>query len=163
MLTFAASRTLDTDDMGSPEFDHVYRLTLDAEGRGYVTDTRADGSAWGYAPTAEHDDTADMVLDGTPHNAPAAEWHALTGHTGQYGYTGPVQHPSELWSRCHVEDLERIVDAPDYAAGLLFAVVAVEAPCTPEAPCFPEDPAYCEHNGCAAEPAGWAIVYRPNA
>lgn len=133
MITFDLARMMYQDDIGSPDFNSVYRLTSDGVD-GYVTDMRPDGSPWGFAP--------DMVEYGRDDISIDEPWQALTGNSGQQGYTGPVMHPSEQWSRCHVDDLIRIAD-DDTVAYLLFSVVVV-----------------LDGNDMDGEPSGWAVVYR---
>jgi hypothetical protein len=58
------------------EFDHVVEVHPD----GTVTDGPADM----YAPSL-HDGELDD-----------ARWSMLNGYSGQYGYSGPVMHPSEF-------------------------------------------------------------------
>ena len=132
--------------MSNFEFDTAYSA---------ITGERHLGE---YVPTAEHDDTADILLDGVPLGrvAPgrAPTWHALTGYTRQHGYRGAVLHPSES------ADDDTIREWVRDAGGDMFAIVAVEAPCTNDAPCFPDEPSYCAEHGCDAFPAGWAILYR---
>lgn len=135
-ITFNIQRTLDREDIGAPEFDHVYRLTTlerpDGTLEGYVTASHADSRPWGFAPEVYNDDERDVTLpDG---------WQALTGNTGQYGYSGAVMHPSELWSQCHVDDLVAAGDNPDHL-DVYFAVVEVIDLDDPEAV------------------VGWAVVY----
>lgn len=131
-----------------PEFDHVYTMTVNGLiGQGYGE----------YVPRVEHDDIHDILLDGQPLGS--GDWLALTGYTGQYTYTGAVMHPSEQWGEWARTALSDLADTPEPSA-VLFAIVAVEAPCSPDEPCFPDDPTYCERTGCSAEPAGWAVLYR---
>jgi len=62
-----------------------------------------------------------------------SEWGALQGYTGQYGYSGPIMHPSEsLWGRI----AEDIVAHPG-----VYVLVTVET--------YDEDD---------DEPAGWAVL-----
>lgn len=49
-----------------------------------------------YGPeSVEHDAQHDTLVDGVPY-AEHDQWRALTGYTGQYGYHGPMLHPSEV-------------------------------------------------------------------
>lgn len=74
-----------------------------------------------YVPSAEHDDEADMLLDGIPHGSSLTDWVALDGYTGQYAYHGPVMHPSEfLGGRLAEGVLESIGDT--------FVLVEVSGP-----------------------------------
>src|SRR5690606_22027104 len=75
------------------DFCHPFVITADADGRHYVTDA-PDGI---YAPDVEHDDRHDVLIDGQPYREHGAltPWEALTGYTGQHGYTGPTMHASE--------------------------------------------------------------------
>jgi hypothetical protein len=60
------------------EFDHVVRVLAD----GSVAD---EPGVW--AP--------EVYADGVDVTVPAG-WELLTGYSGQYGYSGPVMHPSEF-------------------------------------------------------------------
>ena len=106
-----------------------------------------------YVPYVEHDESHDILIDG--HDGDTSEWRAIIGKTGQYGYRGAVMHPSEYAS----DDMIRAW--VQEAGGDVFAVVAVEAPCTEDEPCFDDlGRVWCEDNGCDAPPAGWAVIYR---
>lgn len=151
MITFDAQRTLDGDGDIHLDFDHVYRI----DARGMITDQPALTAAWDYAPIVEHDDDADILIDDRPRGEHPA-WDALTGNSGQHGYTGAVMHPSEMWSQCHIDDLVRIAD-DDTIITLLFAIVAVEVA---QCDAFITN-GWCDcDNECPAEPAGWAVVYK---
>lgn len=109
-----------------------------------------------YIPTVEHSDVSDVLIDGVglaDGPGPLSEWRALTGHTGQYGYRGAVMHASET------ADDDTIREWVREAGGDVFAIVEVGAHDDAD-PAFPAEPDYCEANGCAHEPAGWAIIYR---
>lgn len=106
-----------------------------------------------YIPTVEHDDMCDVLIDGYQPDHAAPTWHALTGHTGQYGYRGAVMHPSET------ADDETVREWVREAGGDTFAIVEVSGHSDDE-PVFPDEPDYCTEYGCAHEPAGWAIIYR---
>lgn len=82
-----------------------------------------------YAPDVFHDDETDVVVCST-------KWEALTGYTGQYGYSGAVMHPSEHMSNRMVRDM---LEDPG-----IYAVTVVECLPTDE----DEDP----------EPAGWCVL-----
>ena len=105
-----------------------------------------------YVPYVEHDEDGDILIDGIPYRD--SEWRAIIGKTCQYGYRGAVMHPSEYASDDMIRAWVR------EAGGDVFAVVAVEAPCTGDEPCFPDEPEYCRETGCDAPPAGWAVIYR---
>lgn len=128
------------DDGKSPDFDHVLMLIAvelpDGSLAGYVID-RTDGSAWGWAPNVADAGRDDVQVTGE------SGWQVLTGHSGQQGYTGAVQHPSELWSQCHVDDLVRLADHPGHA--LLFTCVEVSEP---------------DGNFPDGDPIGWAVAYK---
>lgn len=95
-----------------------------------------------YVPTVESDDAEDVLIDGMPPAYPTEDgWHALTGYTRQYGYRGAVMHPSET------ADDDTIREWVRDAGGDVFAIVTVEAPCTPD-------------DQCNHAPAGWAVIYR---
>jgi hypothetical protein len=74
-------------------------------------------------------------------------WELLQGFTGQYGYRGPVMHPSEFIGG----GLERhILETPGY-----YVALVVNAYCdySGETQCE-------EDSGCDCEPAGWAIAFK---
>ncbi|QIQ63668.1 hypothetical protein SEA_NIKE_88 [Microbacterium phage Nike] len=128
------------DDGKSPDFDHVLMLIAvelpDGSLAGYVID-RNDGHAWDWAPDVWNASSEDDVY------VQGSGWEVLTGHTGQYGYNGAVQHTSEQWSQCHVDDLVRLADHPGHA--LLFTIVEVR-----------------EEDGSLpdGDPIGWAVAYK---
>ncbi|QNL30058.1 hypothetical protein SEA_CASEND_91 [Microbacterium phage Casend] len=129
------------DDGKSPDFDHVLMLIAVQvperhEPIGYVID-RNDGSAWDWAPEVWNTSSEDDVY------VQGLGWQVLTGHTGQHGYSGAVQHASELWSQCHVDDLVRLADHPGHA--LLFTIVEVRD----------EDGSLPD-----SDPIGWAVAYK---
>jgi hypothetical protein len=93
-------------------FDHVIRVHPD----GTVSEP-----AGVYAPE----------LDG---ETPEPGWRLLAGYTGQYGYNGPIMHPSEFIGGGLARD---ILDTP----GLYVALVI-----------WADDP--------NDEPDGWAVAYR---
>lgn len=135
-------RTL--DDGKSPDFDHVLMLISVGEiapGIGYVIEPPS-GSAWDWAPDVS-DGGPERDVDIMATSMAPGKWEVLTGHTGQQGYTGAVMHPSELWSRCHVEDLLRLADHPGHA--LLFTCVEVRD----------EDGSLPD-----GDPIGWAVAYK---
>lgn len=134
------------DDGKSPDFDHVLMLIAielpDGSLAGYVID-RTDGSAWDWAPDVSIDPRPDHDVEIMRTSTNPGTWQVLTGHTGQHGYNGAVQHPSELWSQCHVDDLVRLADHPGHA--LLFTCVEVR-----------DDDGYLND----ADPVGWAVAYK---
>ena len=101
------------------EFDCVVRV--DADGKVW------DEPDW-YAPSLN-----DGVLDGA-----GAGWELLGGYSGQYGYSGPIMHPSEyIGGRMERDILAR--------PGLYVALVD-----------YPTgDPDEDE----SPEPDGWAVAY----
>lgn len=139
-----------------PEFDTAYQI--DRDGNIYSPD------GWHYVPAVEHDDRHDILIDGIPTRAKAegddhSEWDALTGYTGQYGYRGAVMHAAERWGSWARKALADLAD-DDTIPGIEFAVVEVSGHNDSD-PVFPDEPGYCEEFGCAHEPAGWAVIYRP--
>lgn len=131
-------RTL--DDGQSPDFDHVLMLIAvelpDGSLSGYVID-RTDTRSWDWAPEVWNASSEDDVY------VQGLGWQVLTGRTGQHGYNGAVQHASEQWSQCHVDDLVRLADHPGHA--LLFTIVEVRD----------EDG---ELND--GDPIGWVVAYK---
>lgn len=116
-----------------PDFDHAYI---------YTPTGIADYSD--YLPTVENNENHDVLIDGVPFRE-STDWHVMTGHTGQYGYDGPVMHPSELWGQWAINDLQNTLDnALDDEAGAAveFAIVEVIDP-------KDEDTLI-----------GWAVLYR---
>lgn len=102
----------------------------------------------GYVPMAEHDDDYDVTLDGQADT----EWHFITGKTLQQSYRGAVMHPSEVVDDDTVREWVREVD------GEVFAIVVVE---TPQCDTFVNHGSCDCTNNCPAEPAGWAVIYKP--
>lgn len=110
------ARFIPVDELNNlMDFDHVIEVHDD----GTVTDA-APGI---YAPE----------LDGEKLYEPAG-WRLLSGYTGQYGYNGPVMHPSEFIGGGLAKD---ILTEP----GLYVALVV-----------WADDP--------NDEPAGWAVAFR---
>jgi hypothetical protein len=74
-------------------------------------------------------------------------WNLLNGFSGQYGYSGPVMHPSEyVGGRLEAH----IRETPGY-----YVCLVVESDCQ-----YTQE--FCsEESGCDCEPAGWAIAYKP--
>ena len=120
----------------------------------YSAITGESGGNW-YIPNVLHDNVHDILIDEIP-PARVHDWHALTGYTLQYGYGGAVMHASETMS----DDLIR--DAVRDAGGDVFAIVEVSAH-DDDDPVFPDEPDFCVTNGCAHQPAGWAVIYRKAA
>jgi hypothetical protein len=75
-------------------------------------------------------------------------WELLRGYTGQYGYNGPVMHPSEFIGGRLAED---ILETPGYYVAL---VVSASCDYDGSTDCTVEV-------GCECEPAGWAIAFKP--
>lgn len=144
---YALSRLMD--------FDHVVRVHAD----GSVTD--AEPGVWAPELSPEGRDvlTAASEADG---------WALLNGYSGQYGYRGPIMHPSEFIGGGMARD---ILARP----GLYVALVAYGEPeceacdlreechhgCrqgSHDAACPVEEwPAHtCDSDG---EPEGWAVAY----
>ena len=142
MKVFNIERTL--DEGRSPDFDHVLMLVAiqlpDESLTGYVIEQVA-GNVWDWAPEVQHGEKHDVLVNGMPRGV--YPWNVLTGNSGQDRYTGAVMHPSELWSRCHVDDLVRLADHPGHA--LLFTVVEVR-----------------DDDGSLpdGDPIGWAVAYK---
>lgn len=86
-----------------------------------------------YAPSVYHDDHDDIMIDGSG-------WEAVSGGmTGQYGYRGPVLHPSEYVGQGIAQAL-----VEDHEPGTIFVLVVVNV--LPDGE--DDDP----------EPAGWVIL-----
>jgi hypothetical protein len=69
-----------------------------------------------YVPDVVHDESADIVID-------SDDWEAVThGMSGQYGYRGPVMHPSEFVGSGIIE---RIMYSHD--AGTVFGITTVRS------------------------------------
>jgi len=115
----------------------------------------------------------DVMPNGEDDFSISEGWELLKGFTGQYGYNGPVMHPSEFIGG----GLERhIRETPGY-----YVTLVVSASCNYEkhtplgyggfpgsrvcscgATCCEEPSTECtEDTGCDCEPAGWAIAYKP--
>lgn len=142
MKVFNIERTL--DEGKSPDFDHVLMLIAielpDESLTGYVIE-QVGGNVWDWAPEVSHDEERDVLVNGMPRGV--YPWNVLAGNSGQHGYTGAVMHASELWSRCHIDDLVRLADHPGHA--LLFTCVEVRD----------EDGSLPD-----GDPIGWAVAYK---
>lgn len=120
-------------DIEYPDLDHEVEFdspfTIDAEGD--VDDARPDGV---HAPeTVYLDDEGEIeYLDD--------DWEPISGYSGQYGYKGPVMHPSEVLGGGSA--LEREVRSNPG----VYVLVAVEA--------------NIDDEGAGEEPAGWMILRR---
>lgn len=109
-----------------PEFDYVYTLTT--AGEIVTTDLSA--------PDVQHSPGGDVLIEsGMP-----TQWRALTGYTGQYGYSGAVMHPSEQWGEWAINALRERADGADIS----FSVVEVRD----ADGSFPD-----------GDPIGWAVTY----
>ena len=120
------------------EFDHIIRVnedgTIDENLDMSVSD---QGSYFDLAVDQDGNDIFEM----------SAGWELLKGFTGQYGYNGPVMHPSEFIGG----GLERhIRENPGYYVALV--VNALEDHCDYCADC---------ESQISDEPAGWAVAYKP--
>lgn len=116
------------------DFDHIIRVT-DA---GTVVDAR---SVFAYFEL-------NVAKDGTDEFSIPNGWELLKGFTGQYGYNGPVMHPSEFIGG----GLERhILENPGYYVALVVT-----------ANCEYDGSTDCDvEQGCDCEPAGWAVAFKP--
>lgn len=114
-----------------PEFNATYLMT----DNGNVFEWNNDG-----LPEATHDEQDDVLLDGYQSwNDPEAEWRGLSGFTGQYGYHGPVMHPSELWGEWAMNALA----SQAQGGAVVFGITEVIDP-------DDED----------SDPVGWIVLYR---
>ena len=117
--------------MNGQDFDHVWTVTLDRR----VIDVEDI-----YAPDVSNDPVSDVDIMGE------GEWHALTGMTGQYGYSGAVMHNSESFGRGMAMAIAHMCDeAYEQDRKLAWTVVEVRN----------EDGTYPE-----GDPIGWAVVWR---
>lgn len=107
------------------EFGTVFTLSVTPEG--FVLAERHDVSV----PEVYHDEDEDVIVW-------SSDWEALKGFTGQHGYRGAVNHPSEFIGSGIAEELARLSEDEPQS----FAVVPVEVD-------SPED----------EDPAGWAILH----
>ena len=59
------------------------------------------------AAIADHDYTVPEVelIDGELEISPQQNWMPVTGHSGQYGYNGPIMHVSEQFSPNLLQDM----------------------------------------------------------
>lgn len=125
-----ATVTRDTLD-AAVEFDSPFTLTPNGDGTAYL-------QRWtGGLRAPEVHDAGD---DGLEVFGP---WEPVDGHSGQYGYSGPIMHPSETLSGGMAA---RII-----AEGGTYAVVAVE-----------QDTDHLDDHDAIMEardnPAGWALM-----
>lgn len=112
------------------EFDHVIEVRPD----GSVIDAPRDI----YAPElimSTDEDGQILAADEADYRDQATRqgWDLMTGYTAQYGYNGPVMHPSEYIGGAMERD---IMAQPGYYVALTVDILADE------------------------EPAGWAVAYR---
>lgn len=139
------------------EFDHIVKV--DAEGN--VTDTDMSvGSTKAYFDL-------NVTPDGTDEFELSEGWSLLSGFTGQYGYNGPVMHPSEYVGG----GLERhILETPGYYVVLEVGAYDShdwqQATFTGAKTCsrcglLPLDEEDMGSTCKSDEPAGWAIAYKP--
>lgn len=116
------------------EFDHPVRVEADH--------TVTSGVPGVYAPESYIDvDEDGQVTDGAEaawlESLRDAGWEPMNGYSGQYGYAGPVMHPSEfIGGRLETDIL---------AEPGVYVVVSVEC-LGPDEDSDPE------------EPAGWAVL-----
>lgn len=108
------------------EFEHVIQVHED----GSVTDAPDNVQAPALHTESTEDGGTNEHLE-SPHGT---SWELLSGYTGQYGYNGPVNHPSELIDGSLAED---ILATPGY-----YVVLTAEDP--------DEDD----------KPYGWVIAHR---
>lgn len=72
-----------------PEFDRPFTVNSD----GTVTAITSY-----FVPSVWSDDDSDIVID-------SSDWSALSGYTGQHGYSGAVMHSSEYFGGKLYEDV----------------------------------------------------------
>lgn len=126
------THTVTSDTLnGAVEFDAPFHVHDD---RRTITDHTGL-----YAPDVYDDPDGDVTVDGN-------DWEALTGHTGQYGYSGAVMHESETLSGGLAE---RIL-----SEGGTYVVVVVEQNTNHLDP----DSDYDEIIDARNNPAGWAVL-----
>lgn len=114
------------DLIQAQDFDHVWTVGLDRTVRDVPNL---------YAPTVTNDPDGDIIIDDE-------SWHALTGKSGQYGYSGAVMHPSEYIGEYLAMDIAHACDeAYEDGRKLAWSVVTVDD----------------DDDG---EPIGWAMVWR---
>lgn len=129
------------------DFDTVFRID---PATGEVTTHRGEALA-DHAPDVWHDEEDDVTIDGH------GEWHALTGLTGQHGYSGAVMHASEVMSGSWgvVAEMLRVQDTEP----MLWAQVVVNTMvCQDED--IPADECTDDEHEHGTDPVGWALVYR---
>lgn len=120
------------------EFDRI--VLVDTEGN--ISNT--------YISAGDVDSYFDLSVgeDGTDYFEMSEGWTLLQGYTGQYGYNGPVMHPSEFIGGRLARD---ILETPGYYVALVV-----------NAPCDYDGTTECDiETGCDCEPAGWAIAFKP--
>lgn len=132
-MTITASRPL-SDLM---DFDHVIQVHLD----GSVTD--ADGV---WAPEL-HVGTLDewAYIEGQPKG-----WRLMRGYSAQYGYPGPLMHPSEFIGGGMERD---ILAQPGLYVALVNYVTTGDEDCDD----CTDDDGPCDSHGID----GWAVAYIP--
>lgn len=122
------------------DFDHVVRVLDNG-------DVDTDPQFRLHAPTFEMSKVEGTDV-WTEDRSQLGEWTLLSGHTGQYGYNGPVMHASEVIGGSIAQ---AILTHPGY-----YAALVVEAPCN-----YDGTTDCTEDNGCDCDAAGWAIAHIP--
>lgn len=141
------------------EFDHVVQVHADgtiSDSGIYAPELYMEVDSDGQSP---HADDSDIIGQ-----AKSAGWELLSGFTGQYGYNGPVLHPSEFIGG----GLERHIRShPGYYVALTVECYGPHVWDTE-----PDGTVWCpkcgdtqhteESDTCPGqEPAGWAVAYKP--
>lgn len=130
MVEMMSSKRLDllAQAIQDLSFDEAFTITVFDEAV-----SRLSFPSGVYAPNVDHSDHHDIDIDDPG-------WEALTGFTGQYGYSGAVMHASEFVGREIARELVRLADDEPQT----FVMVVVSAGVL--------------EDGEEDEPAGWAIL-----
>jgi hypothetical protein len=120
------------------EFDHVIRVhvggTISEPAKVYAPEIYITSDVDGQISAA---DDAYMI-----ERVKAQGWELLTGYSGQYGYSGPVMHPSEsIGGRLEMD----IRNTPGYYVALVVDDI---------------DELNTSDDDYESIPVGWAVAYR---
>ncbi|WP_143194190.1 hypothetical protein [Micromonospora sp. CB01531] len=127
------------------EDGHRYKSLSDLMEFDHVIQVREDGTISDNLPNIRELWAPEVTWSDGTHHVDGEGWSLLNGYSGQYGYSGPVMHPSELIGGRMEQD---IISQPGYYVAVVVSDVdECQAHC-------PED---CDGNH---DDAGWAVAYR---
>lgn len=130
-------------------FDAPFNLSL-RDDTGRVTLSRADGV---YAPTVELDPEYGVLVDS--YVIDRSRWRAVSGFSGQHGYSGPIMHASEFIGGGMADYLLSTADdCPTYVV-CEVAVTECDDECMERDDHTPED---VMAGAWGHDPAGWILL-----